>query len=76
MSPLQSALIYTINYLPPILVGVVVFRKLKLRYKRPLHSGTDPRVYVITLFASALTLLFMTLLLYILVSAFYAGYTA
>ncbi len=71
MTPLQSALIYAINYLPAILVGICVFRKMKVRYKRPLHSGTDPRVYVITLFATAVTLLLTTLLLYVLIAAFY-----
>ena len=76
MSPLQSALIYAINYLPPILVGIFTYRKMKARYKRPLHQGTDPRVYVVKIFAAAITLLAITLLLYYLISVYYAGYTA
>lgn len=75
MTSLQTTLLYILNYLPPVLVGVYVFRKMKVRYKRPLHSGIDPRVYVITLFSAALTLLVLTLLIYYLVSVFYSGYT-
>lgn len=76
MSALQSALIYAINYLPPVLVGIVVYRKMKVRYWRPLRKKTDPRVYVITLFCAALTLLATTALLYLLISAYYVGYSA
>lgn len=76
MAPWQTALIYIINYLPAVLAGVFTFRKMKARYKRPLHGGTDPRVYVVTFFAAAVTLLATTLLLYYLISVYYAGYTA
>ena len=72
MTQLQSALLTIVNYLPPILIAVHVYRKMKARYKRPLHKGTDPRVYIITFFAGALSLLFVTLALYLLIAAFYA----
>lgn len=76
MPALQSALIYIVNYLPAVLVGILVYRKMKARYRRPLHEGTDPRVYVITVFCAAMTLLVTTVLLYFLISAYVVGLSA
>lgn len=35
-------------YLPPLLIGLLVFFKLKKKYARPLDNRIDPRVWLIS----------------------------
>ena len=68
---LQDTLLTILNFMPPILVGFYVFKKMKVRYARPLEKSTDLRVYAITLLAASLTLVATTALIFICIAAFY-----
>ena len=39
-------------YLPPLLLGLLFFRKMKKKYARPMDQGVDSRIYVYTALAT------------------------
>lgn len=43
---MSKLLFQALLYLPPLLVGVPVYQRLKRKYARPLGQGADPRVYL------------------------------
>lgn len=67
ITTIQSALLYIVLYTPPVLAGILTFRKLRRKYSRPLDKTIDWKVWVFTVIAVSGTLLCMMLLYYTIV---------
>ena len=48
MEVLATILYYALFAAPPALAGAFSYKKLKIKYARPLEKGVDWRVYILT----------------------------